>query len=276
MSGDEALSASTPAYTMGYSEAFQKMLDRRNAETNAAHLLPHLRPGLRVLDLGCGPGTISLGLAKAVEPGELHGIDIEKSQIEMARAAASDGGHGNAVFRTGDATDIPYDGESFDVVHCHAVLMHVPDTRAVLSEVRRVLKSGGIVSAREMIGASSFSEPELNGLGDVWKTVQNLIEANGGHPQMGKELKGALLEAGFSEIHAGASFEPFSTAEDVDFFHAFAIDWFFSPGTVEAAEKHGLATCEQFDDWRRAMDEWKEAPGAFSAVAWGEATGRRP
>ena len=143
MNGDEALSASTPAYTMGYSEAFRKMLGRRNAETGAAHLLPQLRPGFRVLDLGCGPGTISLGLAKAVEPGELHGIDIEESQIEMARSAASDGGHGNAVFRTGDAADIPYDGESFDVVHCHAVLMHVPDTRAVLSEVRRVLKPGG-------------------------------------------------------------------------------------------------------------------------------------
>ena len=276
MNGDEALSASTPAYTMGYSEAFRKMLDRRNAETGAAHLLPHLKPGLRVLDLGCGPGTISLGLAKAVEPGELHGIDIEKSQIEMARAAASDGGHGNVVFQTGEATDIPYDGESFDVVHCHAVLMHVPDTRAVLSEVRRVLKPGGIVSAREMIGASSFSEPELNGLGDVWTTFQNLLEANGGHPQMGKELKGTLLEAGFSEIHAGASFEPFSTAEDVDFFHAFAIGWFFSSDTVEAAKKHGLATREQFGDWRRMLDEWKDAPGAFSAVAWGEATGRRP
>ena len=258
---------------MGYSDEFQKMLDRRNAETNAAHLLPHLTSGLRVLDLGCGPGTISIGLAKTVEPGELHGIDIEESQIEMARAAASAGGHSNAVFQTGDVTDLPYGDDSFDVAHCHALLMHVPDTRAVLAEVKRVLKPGGLISAREMIGASSFSEPALGGLGDTWATFQSLLEANGAHPQMGKELKGMFLEAGFSDIHASASFETYSTVEDVTFFYTFAGGWFFSPDTVEAATKHGLATREQFEDWRRMMDEWKDAPGAFAAVAWGEATG---
>ena len=276
MNGNETSGASTLTYTMGYSDEFQRMLDRRNAETNAEHLLPHLSSGLRVLDLGCGPGTISIGLAKTVEPGELHGIDIEESQIEMARAAASAGGHSNAVFQTGDVTDLPYGDASFDVAHCHAVLMHVPDTRAVLAEVKRVLKPGGLISAREMIGASSFSEPALGGLGDAWATFQNLLEANGAHPQMGKELKGVFLEAGFSDIHASASFETYSTVEDVTFFHTFAGGWFFSPDTVEAATKRGLATREQFEDWRRTMDEWKDAPGAFSAVAWGEAIGRKP
>ena len=71
------------SYTMGYSEEFLQLLHRRNADRNTAYLLPHLRPGLRVLDFGCGPGTISVGLARAVEPGELHGIDIEESQIDL-------------------------------------------------------------------------------------------------------------------------------------------------------------------------------------------------
>ena len=71
------------SYTMGYSEEFLQLLHRRNAERHAAYLLPHLKPGLRVLDFGCGPGTISVGLARAVEPGELHGIDIEESQIDL-------------------------------------------------------------------------------------------------------------------------------------------------------------------------------------------------
>ena len=70
---------------MGYSDDFQKLLRHRNAETNAAHLLSYLKPGLRVLDFGCGPGTISMGLAKAVEPGELHGVDMEESQISIAQ-----------------------------------------------------------------------------------------------------------------------------------------------------------------------------------------------
>ena len=88
----------TPDYTMGYSEEFLQLLHRRSAQTHAAYLLPHLKPGLRVLDFGCGPGTISVGLAKAVEPGEIHGIDMEESQIGLARAAAQAGGHANATF----------------------------------------------------------------------------------------------------------------------------------------------------------------------------------
>ena len=264
-----------PSYTMGYNDKFQKMLERRNVRTHAAHLLPHLEPGLRLLDLGCGPGTLSVGLAEAVKPAELHGIDMEESQVEMARAAAAAGGHGNAFFQTGDVTDLPFEDESFDVAHCHALLMHVPDTQAVLAEVKRVLKPGGLLSGRDLIGSSCFAEPELGGLGDVWTTFLNLLEANGAHPQMGKELKRRFLEAGFSDIQASASFEYYSKAEDVAFFHAFAGGWFFSADTRETAAKHGLATPEQFEDWRRMMDEWKDTPGAFAAVAWGEAIGRK-
>ena len=74
---DEATQDST--YTMGYSADFQQLLDRRSVHTHGAHLLPLLKPGMRILDFGCGPGTLSVGLAEAVAPGELHGIDMEAS-----------------------------------------------------------------------------------------------------------------------------------------------------------------------------------------------------
>ena len=128
-----------------------------------------------------------MGLARAVEPGELHGIDMDESQIEMACAAASTGGHGNAEFQTGDVTDLPFEDDSFDVAHCHALLMHVPGTQATLAEVKRVLKPGGLISSRELIGASSFFEPGLEDLEGAWATFLKLLEANGGHPQMGRE-----------------------------------------------------------------------------------------
>ena len=151
--------ASTPTYTMGYGPEFGKLLERRNAADCAAHLLPHLRPGMRLLDLGCGPGTISVGLADAVAPGELYGIDMEPSQVEMAGAAASAGGHANARFRTGDVANLPFDDAAFDVAHCHALLNHVPDTRAVLAEAKRVLKPGGLFAARESV---SLFEPHTD------------------------------------------------------------------------------------------------------------------
>ena len=267
---------STLAYTMGYSDEFQKLLGRRNAASNAAHLLPHLKAGLRVLDFGCGPGTISMGLAKAVHPGELQGIDMEESQIEMARAAAAVGGHDNACFRGGDVTALPFEDDSFDVAHCHAVLMHVPDTQAVLAEVKRVLRPGGIVSCREMIGDSTFFAPDPGDLSGAMATFLKLLEANRGHPQMGKELKGAILEAGFTDIEASASFESYSTIDDIHFFHGFAVGWFFSPDVVEVVTKHGLASPEQIDAWRRTLDEWRDNRGAFAAVGWGEVLARKP
>ncbi len=260
-------------YVMGYGEEFQKLLRRRSAEVDAKHLLPRLKPGMRVLDFGCGPGTISMGLARAVEPGELHGVDMEESQIEIARNAASAGGHKNATFQKGDVTDLPFEDNFFDVAHCHAVLMHVPDTEAVLSEVKRVLKPGGIISSREMFVDSCFFEPDVDG---GWATFAKLISANGGHPQMGKKLKLLFSEAGFLDIDSSVSFQPYSTPEDIEFLNDLVIGWFFSPSTVSAAVKFGLATQKQFDDWRLMLESWKSAPGAIAGFAWGETIGRKP
>ena len=266
----------TSSYTMGYSEEFRQLLDRRSAETHARYLLPHLEPGHRVLDFGCGPGTISVGLARAVEPGELHGVDVEESQIGLARAAAEAGGHRNMTFHVGDVTDLPFEDDFFDAAHCHAVLMHVPDTAATLYEVKRVLKPGGIVGAREVFVGSSFLEPGGEAVDGAWNAFASLLSANGGHPQMGKELKSAFLEAGFSDVSTGGSFDFFGSAEDVAFLRAFIDDWFYSPEVIDAATKYGLATREQFDEWRAGLDAWQSAPGACGAFAFGEVLASRP
>ena len=276
MNGDETPKAPAPTYTMGYANEFQKLLSRRNAAANARRLLPRLEPGMRVLDFGCGPGTISMGLAKAVEPGQLHGIDIEGSQIAMARAAATAGGHENALFRIGDVTALPFEDDFFDVAHSHDVLLHVPNTRAALAEVKRVLKRGGTISSREMIGEAIFFAPTTSGLDDAMATFLKLLRANGAHPDMGKDLKRVFLEAGFVDIEASASFDVYATTDDTFFFHSFAGGWFFSPDTVNTLTKHGLANREQFDDWRHKLDQWRDTPGAIAGIAHGEAIARKP
>ena len=276
MNGNETPKAPAPTYTMGYSDEFQKLLSRRNAAANAAHLLPRLEPGMRVLDFGCGPGTISMGLARAVEPGPLHGVDTEGSQIGMARAAATGGGHENAFFRIGDVTALPFEDDFFDVAHCHDVLLHVPETRAALAEVKRVLKRGGIIASREMIGEANFFAPVIGELDDAMGTFLKLLRANGAHPDMGKDLKRVFLDAGFVDIEATASFDVYATTDDTFFFHSFAGGWFFSPDTVKALTKHGLANREQIDDWRHKLDQWRDTPGAIAGIAQGEAIARKP
>lgn len=270
------VASATPHYTMGFGEPILQLLKRHTAQTQSAYLLPHLRPGLRVLDFGCGPGTISVGLAEAIEPGELHGVDMESTQIDLARAIADAGGHGNASFHVGDVTELPFDDEYFDVVHGHAILTHVPDTQAALAEVKRVLKPGGLIAVREAIFRCSFLAPDFEILDDAWATLSELVVADDGHPDMGRHLKARLIEAGFTDLRPTASFSSYTTAEDVAFFQGIVNDWFLSPEVREAATEYGVVSHRQFDNLERAIKRWIRHPGAFAAVAHGECIASKP
>lgn len=266
----------TPDYTMGFGEEFMASLRRYTAEASAAYLLPHLRPGLRILDFGCGPGTISVGLARAVEPGELHGVDMEESQIDLARLVAATGGQTNAVFSVGDVTALEFEDNTFDVAHCHNVLMHVPDTRAVLKEVRRVLKPGGIIACREMISGSSFTYPDYGVIQKAWEMFEDLLVADDAHPQMGKDMKGHLIGAGFEHLQMSGSFDYYSTPKDVDFIYGLALQWFLSEEITQAAIQYGASTRDLCNKIAVAYERWKRDPGALVAVAFGEAVASKP
>ena len=266
----------TPDYTMGFSEEMLESLRRYTATASAGHLLPYLRPGLRVLDFGCGPGTISVGLAKEVAPGELHGVDMEESQIELARSVAALGGHDNAIFHVGDVTSLPFEDGYFDVAHCHNVLLHVPDTGAVLSEARRVLKPGGLIACRELVFGSSVSHPGSEHTKKLWEMYMDVLEADDGHPEIGMDLKNQLLTAGFTNVRASMSFTSFSEPEDLSAFHDLVTKGFLSQEITEAAIKYRAWTERMTQEVREAWDEWRNHPGAIAAFAYGEALANNP
>ncbi len=260
---------------MGFSEEILESFRRYTADANAAYLLPYLRPGHRVLDVGCGPGTITAGLAKAVAPGEMHGVDMEASQVEVARTVARANALDNAEFHVGDAAELPFEDGYFDVVHCHNVLMHIPDTAAALAEAKRVLKPGGVLGCREMIVDSSFTYPDFGVIGKAWDMFQDLVAADDGHPQMGKELKTHVVEAGFENVRLTMSFDIYSTPADVLFIYGIAQNWFLAPEILEAAIKYGASTPELGEAISDAYDRWKEHPGAICGLAFGEAVAGR-
>ena len=128
-----------------------KVYIRRSAETEAAYLLGRLRSGMRILDISCGLGSISVCLAAAVALGEFQGIDMEQSQMDVATSVAQEAGLSNALFQVAGALDLPFPDDHFDAVHYNAIIVHIPDTNAALAEMYEVLKPGGILGAREAI-----------------------------------------------------------------------------------------------------------------------------
>ena len=264
-------------YTLGFSEEFLDSLMRRTAQTNAAYLLPYLKPGMRILDVGCGPGSISVGLAQAVAPGgELHGIDIEESQVGLAIIVASHYRVENTSYQAADATSLPFEDEFFDVVHYHDVLMHIPATEDVLTEAMRVLKPGGIIGCREMICQSCFSHPDFGVLRRAWDMFEDVIATADGHPQIGKDLKGQLDAMGFANSRISASFDMYTTPEEVAFIHAIADQWFLSTEMQEVATGFGATSDDLAGGIKEAYNRWKNHPGALCALAFGEAVAVKP
>lgn len=264
-------------HSLGYSDDATRALRRFTAEANCAHVLPYLRPGLRALDFGCGTGSISLGLARAVAPGEFHGVDLIAAHVEWARSAAASQGQDNAAFHViDDLARLPFPDGYFDAVNCHDILMYIPDTPSALAELRRVLKPGGIIGCREMICDSSFTFPDLGAMKTAWEVFTDLIAFDDGHPQMGKELKDRLLAAGFENVRARASFDTYGAPAEVTFISAFITQWFFSPDVRDFAVGNGLATAAVWDRMRVAFGRWKDQPEAMASVAYGEALANKP
>jgi ubiquinone/menaquinone biosynthesis C-methylase UbiE len=142
---DPADSSATPTnrgkiYTFGYSSGAIQIMASRTAEVHAKFFLPYLRAGMRVLDCGCGPGSITVGLAKAVAPGEAVGIDIEPAQLDMARTHAGEQAVTNVQFRIDYICDLSFPDGAFDAIFGHTILMQFAYPIRALAEVRRVLK----------------------------------------------------------------------------------------------------------------------------------------
>ena len=265
-------------YIMGYSDAYLRILSARSVADACAYLAPHLKPGLRVLDVGCGPGSISAGLAEAIAPGELRCIDIEPSQVEMASQLAAERGLSNAKFSVADVKALPFEDGSFDIVHCSDALAYIPDTGAALNEMKRVLKSGGILACREIIMDlfMTHPDPDPKFATQAYAIFADTLEGDDGHPQMGRELAVHLEKAGFTDIQMSASFEMFTGPERLKLLYDLGDQWFFMADVQSPATEYGAATQRMMEEILQSRKNWYNAPQAMGAFAFGEALAVRP
>jgi len=267
---------------------------RRTAERNAAFFLPHLRPGMRLLDAGCGAGSITLGLAEAVTTGvsttprrsrprgrgaggEAVGIDASSEAIASACAMASSLERNHARFAIGDVTALPFANGSFDAVFCHAVLQHLRDPLGALRELRRVLRPGGAIGVADADIDGSIIAPGDPALDATTKLLHDLREhTSGGDLRVGKHLRRLLHEAGFERVVASVRADSDGDAESVRRTGVFWAAYYRAPELRDYAIELGLATEEQLDAMSESWLRWSESPGAFWARFWCQAVGWAP
>ena len=125
---------------------------------------------------------------------------------------------------------MPFEDGSFKVVHCSDLLAYIPDTGAALTEMKRVLKAGGILGCREIIMDLFMTHPDPGPrpAAQAYAVFADTLEADDGHPQMGKELAGHLDQSGFTDIQVSASFEMFTGPERLKLLYALGDQWFFT------------------------------------------------
>ncbi len=255
-------------YTHGHHESVLRSHVWRTVDNSAGYLLQWLQAGLDVLDVGCGPGTITTGLAARVAPGTVVGIDRSAEVIEQAKSIAGTSVH--VRFEVGDVYALAYPDDSFDLVHAHQVLQHLSDPVAALREMHRVCRVGGVVAARDADYASFAWAPADPRLDDWLTTYRSVARANGGEPDAGRYLLGWADAAGFATVRSSASAWCFATPQDRSWWGGLWADRMRHSAVADRALAAGLATRERLTGMADAFDAWSAEPSGWFAVLHGE------
>ena len=267
-------SGETARYTHGHSAAVLSAHSRRGAADSAAYLLAHLRAGMDLLDVGCGPASITADLAERVAPGRVVALDAAAGALEAARATLRERGLSEQVEVTcGDVMALPFEDASFDVVHAHQVLQHLADPVGALAEMRRVTRPGGIVAVRDAVYSAMTWFPEPAGM-EQWRSVyMATARANGGEPDAGSRLLSCARAAGFTDVTASASTWCYATPAD----RAWQSQTWaqrcltsFGPRAVEL----GLADGADLETMAQAWRQWGDSDDAWFVVVHGEVLAR--
>lgn len=263
-------------YTHGHHDAVLRSHRWRTAVNSAAYLLPNLDSGMRLLDVGCGPGTITIDLARHVAPADVVGIDAASDVIEQAQQAATTANATNVTFTTGDVYALDFPDESFAVVHAHQVLQHLSDPVRALREMRRALQPGGIVAVRDSdYGAFTWSPADP--LIDRWiELYHGVTRRNGADADAGRHLLAWAHAAGFADAVYSSSTWTFADAESRAWWSDLWAERVVATRFAEQAVEYGLTDRDELHAIADAFRSWGTQPDGVFIVVHGEVLARRP
>ena len=261
--------AAVDTYTHGHAEPVLQSHRWRTVGNSAAYLVPHLRPGLSLLDVGCGPGTLTVDLARRVAPGAVVGLDVSEAPLGEARDLAAREGL-EVEFRVGDVYALDAADGTYDVVHAHQVLQHLTDPVAALREMARVCRPGGLVAVRDVDYAATTWFPADDALTDWLALYSAVARRNGAEPDAARRLLAWAHEAGLEPLALTATAWCFATPDERTWWGRSWAGRATASAFAEQARAYGLATEADLqavaDGWLR----WADAPDGWLALLHGE------
>jgi len=249
---------------------------RRSVADSAAYFAPHLRKGMSLLDLGCGPGSITIELAALVSPGTVVGIDAEPSVIVTAEKSADGQGARNVRFEVADAYRLPFEDDTFDAAHAHQVLQHLTDPVAALTELRRVVRPGGLIGVRDADYETMVHWPAFTGI-ERWRELYcQIADSLGAEPRTGRMLIAWARRAGFTDLEVSTSTWTFANAAERKAWADAWIDRLLHARLNELAKARGLSDQAELEQMAEDWKAWAAHPDGFFAFLHGELVARVP
>ncbi|MEV1179123.1 class I SAM-dependent methyltransferase [Nonomuraea sp. NPDC049784] len=255
-------------YTHGHHESVLRSHRWRTAENSAAYLLPHLKPHMKVLDVGSGPGTISADLAGLV--GHLTVSEVTEEALDLARAEVTARGVDNVDFAVADVHALDFPDDTFCVVHAHQVLQHVGDPVQALREMRRVTKPTGYVAVRDSDYSAFTWYPLLPELDEWLALYKKVARGNGGEPDAGRRLLSWARAAGFTDVTATSSTWCFATPDDRAWWGGMWAERILRSSMAEQALAGGAATEADLRRISEGWLKWAEAEDGWLSILHGE------
>jgi len=263
-------------YTHGHHESVLRSHAWRTAENSAGYLLDSLQPGQELLDVGCGPGTITMDLAERVAPGRVVGIDSRGEVIARADELRRSRGGANVTFSVGDVYGLSFDDARFDVVHAHQVLQHLTRPVDALKEMYRLMRPGGILGVRDSDYAAFAWAPPDPRLERWMQLYHQITRRNGAEADAGRHLLRWVQQAGFTDAVASSSTWTFADPDSRAWWGGSWADRVRFSSFADQALEYELSDRDELDSLAEAWRQWAEKPDGFFAVLHGEVLARRP
>lgn len=258
-------------YTHGHDRVVVSAHATRTVADSAQFLLPRLEASARLLDFGCGPGSITVGLAEHVD--SVVGVDSSAEAIAIAESNAA---ALNVEYLKASVYDLPLPDDSFDVAYGHQILQHLGDPVAALSEVRRVLKPGGLVAVRDSDFGTMTHHPRYAAIDDWLNAYRQVARANGGEPDAGRRSLEWVRSAGYVEPRGTASVWSYTTPQSRREWAELWANRILLPRFADRAQELQIADQTSLERMSVGWRRWAEEPDGWFGFIHGEVIAMKP